>query len=54
MLAYDERQENISLFEKLKQETILRYSDEIEYDADLTFYDVMISHFDEDHDIIRF
>lgn len=45
MLTYEERQDSISLFEKLKQETILRYSDEIEYDADLTFYDVMMSHF---------
>lgn len=45
MLSYVEKQENIALFEKLKQETILRYSDEIEYDANLTFYDVMISHF---------
>lgn len=45
MLEHDEKQEIISLFEKLKQETILRYSDEIEYDADLNFYDVMMRHF---------
>lgn len=45
MVKYNERQENIVLFEKLKQETILRYSDEIEFDADLTLYDVMIKHF---------
>ena len=44
MIKYDERQDNIALFEKLKQETILRYSDEIEFDADLTLYDVMINH----------
>ena len=38
---------NISIqrLEKLKQETILRYTDEIEYDQDLSLYDVMMSHF---------
>ena len=41
---YKQTDEDFSLFEKLKQETILRFSDEIEYDADLPFYDVMISH----------
>lgn len=37
--------EGIKRLEKLKQETILRYTDEIDFDQDLSLYDVMISHF---------
>ena len=37
--------EGIKRLEKLKQETILRYTDEIEFDQDLSLYDVMINHF---------
>ena len=35
----------IKRLEKLKQETILRYADEIDFDQDLSLYDVMINHF---------
>lgn len=35
----------IQRLEKLKQETILRYTDEIEYEQDLSLYDVMMNHF---------
>ena len=38
-------EEGIKRLEKLKQETILRYTDEIDFDQDLSLYDVMISHF---------
>ena len=37
--------EGINRLEKLKQETILRYTDEIDFDQDLSLYDVMINHF---------
>ena len=37
--------EGIRRVEKLKQETILRYTEEIDFDQELSLYDVMISHF---------
>lgn len=37
--------DGIKRLEKLKQETILRYTDEIDYDQELSLYDVMINHF---------
>ena len=38
-------EEGIKRLEKLKQETILRYTADIDYDQDLSLYDVMIEHF---------
>lgn len=37
--------DGIKRLEKLKQETILRYTDEIDYDQELSLYDVMINRF---------
>lgn len=37
--------DGIKRLEKLKQETILRYTEEIDYDQELSLYDVMINHF---------
>lgn len=37
--------ENIERLEKLKQETILKYTADIDFDHDLSLYDVMITHF---------
>ena len=37
--------ESIKRLEKLKQETILRYTAEIDFDHTLSIYDVMMSHF---------
>lgn len=37
--------DGIKRLEKLKQEVILRYTDEIDYDQELALYDVMINHF---------
>ena len=37
--------DGIKRLEKLKQETILRYTDEIDYEEELYLYDVMINHF---------
>lgn len=37
--------EGIKRLEKIKQETILRYTSEIDFDQELSLYDVMIRHF---------
>ena len=37
-------EEKLNLFEKMKQETILRYAYEIEFDTVISLYDVMINH----------
>lgn len=37
--------DGIKRLEKLKQETILRYTADIDYDQELSLYDVMINHF---------
>ena len=38
-------EESIERLKQLKNETILRYTDEIEYDEDKSLYDVMMEHF---------
>lgn len=38
-------EESIERLKQLKNETILRYTDEIDYDEDLSLYDVMMEHF---------
>lgn len=37
--------DGIKRLEKIKQETILRYTEEIEFDQELSLYDVMLNHF---------
>lgn len=41
----DRINESVTRLEKLINETIIRYTDEIDYDQDLSLYDVMMRHF---------